>query len=54
MTNEGHGTGAEASLHGLLHGLLKPLAQKSQVSYKIRLNFISNFSEWISGRTWTG
>ena len=32
VTNEGHGTGAEASLHGLLHGLLKPLAQKSQVS----------------------
>ena len=54
VTNEGHGTGAEASLHGLLHGLLKPLAQKSQVSYKIRLNFISNVSEWILGGTWTG
>lgn len=53
LTDEGHGAGAEASLHGLLHGLLQPPAQKSQVSYKIRLNFISNFSEWILGRTWT-
>lgn len=53
-TDEGHGAGAEASLHGLLRGLLQSPAQKSQVSYKIRLNFISNFSEWILGRTWTG
>ena len=54
VTDEGHGAGAEASLHDLLHGLLQSPAQKSQVSYKIRLNFISNFSEWILGRTWTG
>lgn len=54
VTHEGHGAGAEASLHDLLHGLLQSPAQKSQVSYKIRLNFISNFSEWILGRTWTG